>query len=286
MALDSGPVVTVKARGIFRHKKMAPLVGDIVETSEDGWLTDIYERRNEMVRPACANIDEIVMVFAVHEPEMHLRLLDRFLIEADRQHIPSAIIFNKADLIRQEDKVEETAEAYRKAGYKVFLTCAGGETPDLEQVRREFAGKLVVLAGPSGVGKSSLINALIGADQEVGNISRKIARGKNTTRQVRLLKTPDDAFIADTPGFTAFYEYGVPSAELDQYYPEFAPYLGKCYYQDCHHVSEPGCAVHEAAGNGQVAKSRYLSYCELYEEIRQYEKDHPDYGNKEEESHE
>lgn len=293
VCLEDGSVVRVKARGVFRKEKITPLIGDRVMVSEEGFITDILPRKNQMIRPAAANIDQALIVFALRDPAPHFGVLDRFLAEAIRQDIPSLIVFNKTDLVdREKDtRLMEAVDAYRQSGFKVFLMEARSgsseeatENPyhQLKELEKELGGKITVLAGPSGVGKSSLINALIDAGQEVGELSEKIMRGKNTTRHARLLSiaSEEGGWIADTPGFTSFHTQEIEAEDLDGIYPEFAPYLGKCYYPDCHHIKEPGCQVRLAVKNGAVPKLRYKNYRDLFEELRQYRKEHPLYENK------
>lgn len=290
VCLENGEVLRVKARGIFRKEKITPLIGDRVAVSDEGFITKIRERKNQMIRPAAANIDQILIVFALRNPDPHFGLLDRFLAEAMKQNIPPIICFNKSDLVDEEsdELLKEAQEAYRRSGFKVFILEAKNPVESERNQRsllwKEMAGKITVLAGPSGVGKSSLINALIGADQEVGELSMKIARGKNTTRHARLLPITDEVqegmsgWIADTPGFTSFYTQSIEAEELDQQYPEFRPYLGQCYYQDCRHLTEPGCPVREAVKEGRISKLRYNNYRELFEELREFRKEHPIYS--------
>ncbi len=278
VALDSGEIFRVKARGIFRKHGMAPLIGDRVTITKDGFLDQIEKRKNELVRPAAANIDQIMIVFAFKDPAPHFVLLDRFLAQAERQDIPILLVFNKKDLDEEGTQLGGALKEYEKAGYRVMAVSTLEEDASFEELRKALTDKITVLAGPSGVGKSSLINALIGSDQEVGEISEKIARGKNTTRHARLLKVVGtDGWIADTPGFTSFYTQEVSSEELAFCYPEFRPYLGQCYYQDCRHIHEPGCAVKEAVNEGRLSRLRYENYTELFQELLQYEKEHPDY---------
>ena len=278
VALDSGEVFRVKARGIFRKHGMAPLIGDRVTITEDGFLDQIEKRKNEMVRPAAANIDQIMIVFAFKDPDPHFVLLDRFLAEAQRQDIPILLVFNKKDLAEGDMELAGAIQEYERAGFQVMTVSTLEEDASFDTLRDALKDKITVLAGPSGVGKSSLINALIGSDQEVGELSEKIARGKNTTRHARLLKVQGtEGWIADTPGFTSFYTQEIKSDELASCYPEFRPYLGSCYYLDCHHIHEPGCAVKEAVQEGKLSSLRYQNYTELFEELRQYEKEHPDY---------
>ena len=279
--MENGQVVRCKARGAFRKQKTTPLIGDRVTVSKENFLESISPRKNALIRPAAANIDQVLVVFAVHNPQPHFMLLDRFLLEAGRQRIPVAIVLNKMDLweeSRQKD-VTEAVEAYTKAGYPVYQVSTY-ETDEeiMEKLRELLQDKITVLAGPSGVGKSSLINVLTGADQETGELSEKIARGKNTTRHARLLSIKSgNGWIADTPGFSSFYMQDWDCEHLAEYYPEFEEYLGQCRFPDCRHRSEPECAVREAVNEGNVSKLRYENYRKIYEEIWEYRKNNPQY---------
>ncbi len=279
--LEDGQTVRCKARGIFRKQKTTPLIGDRVTISKENFLESIAPRKNALIRPAAANIDQVLVVFAVHNPEPHFMLLDRFLLEAGRQQIPVVIILNKMDLWKesQQKELEKAIRAYEKAGYPVYQVSTYETDESIMAVLREqLQDKITVLAGPSGVGKSSLINALTGAEQETGELSEKIARGKNTTRHARLLPLREgNGWIADTPGFSSFYMQDWECEQLAGFYPEFEAYLGGCRFPDCRHRAEPDCAVRQAVEKGEVSRIRYDNYRKIYEEIWEYQKNNPKY---------
>lgn len=279
--LEDGPVVRCKARGIFRKQKTTPVIGDRVTISQENFLEGIEPRKNALIRPAAANIDQVLIVLAVHNPEPHFMLLDRFLLEAARQKIPAVIIFNKMDLWEssRQQEMTEARQAYEAAGYPVYPVSTYEADEDvMNRLRARLRDKITVLAGPSGVGKSSLINALTGACQETGELSEKIARGKNTTRHARLLPLREgQGWIADTPGFSSFYMQDWECEHLAEFYPEFEPYLGSCRFPDCRHRTEPECAVRQAAETGGVSRLRYENYRKLYEELWEYQKNNPKY---------
>ncbi len=279
--MENGQVLRCKARGVFRKQKVTPLIGDRVTVSEGGFLESIAPRKNILVRPAAVNVDQVLVVFAVHNPEPHLLLLDHFLVEAERQGIEAVLIFNKADLCKETDaeRREQIQRAYEAAGYPVYWISTYQMQPDrIAALQKQLRHKITVLAGPSGVGKSSLINCLTKANQETGDLSEKIARGKNTTRHARLLPLQSaDGWIADTPGFSSFYIQEWSSEALAMYYPEFAPYRQTCRFPDCRHITEPDCAVRGAVTSGAVSELRYEQYRKLYEEVREYEQTHPSY---------
>ncbi len=260
--------VYCRARGAFRKEGVRPLLGDRVRYSEEGCLEEILPRKSCMIRPAAANMDQLLFVLARHNPEPSWPVLDRFLLEAGRQKLPVLLCFNKQDLVAErEEEWEEARRAYEQAGY--FVTSVSSQQPDsLKPLRERLRGKLTAIAGPSGVGKSSLINALTGeSGQEIGELSRKIARGKNTTRHARLLPLKaEEGWIADTPGFTSFATSEWTAEELIDSFAEFEPYKDHCRFRDCRHLSEPGCAVKAAVGEGEIARIRYDSYCCLCQE--------------------
>ena len=263
-----------KARGVFRKEKMKPLVGDEVEievldeTEKTGNIIQVLPRKNELIRPAVANIDQALVVFAVTKPTPHFNLLDRFLVMMERKEIPVVLCFNKKD-IATSPEIAELEAIYEKCGYPIVFTSAL-EQENIEEIRRLLLKKTTAIAGPSGVGKSSLINLLQNQVQmETGTISRKIERGKHTTRHSELIAVDADSYIMDTPGFSSLYVNDFEKEELKYYFREFASYEGQCRFQGCDHVHEPGCAVKEALEEGKIHPVRYKNYLEMYTELKE-----------------
>ncbi len=271
--VESG-VYECKAKGIFRKEKIKPLVGDDVEidildeTEKKGNIIRIMERKNELIRPLVANIDQALVVFAITKPKPHYNLLDRFLIMMEQKNIPSVIAFNKSD-IATEVECREIEAVYAKSGYTVlFVSAQTGE--NMEQLRQLLRNNTTAIAGPSGVGKSTIINLLHPAAQmETGEISRKIERGRHTTRHSELFALEEGAYIMDTPGFSSLYVNEFEKEELKEYFPEFHAYIDECKYLGCNHVNEPKCGVKDALDRGEIHEVRYQSYLDMYKELEE-----------------
>lgn len=263
-----------KAKGIFRKDHKKPLVGDDVEADvldEEAMLGNIREilpRKSALIRPAVANVDQALIIFAIVKPNPNFNLLDRFLIRMERQNLPTIICFNKQDIATEKEK-ETLRRAYETCGYQVLFISAL-EQEGLEQVKELLAGKTTTVAGPSGVGKSSLINQLAPkAQMETGDISRKIERGKHTTRHSEIIALGENTYIVDTPGFTSLDISEITKEELGTYYPEFVQYEPYCKFSGCAHISEPSCGVKDAVAEGKISQVRYDNYKVLYQELKE-----------------
>lgn len=266
-------VYECKAKGIFRSQKVKPLVGDdvaveILDEEEGlGNIVEIFPRRNSLIRPAAANVEQAFVIFAVKEPAPNLNLLDRFLVMMGIQDIPCHICFNKADLMEKADS-DKLLDIYRRAGYPVHrISVCRNE--GIEQLKGLLDGKTTVMAGPSGVGKSSLMNALNpDARMETGAVSEKIKRGRHTTRHTELFCIWENTFLLDTPGFSSLSIEELECQDLRFYYPEMEELEGQCRFQGCIHGKEPDCAVKAAVESGAVSRERYDNYLLLYEELK------------------
>ena len=263
-----------KAKGIFRKENKKPLVGDNVEIDVldekdmEGSLVRILPRKNELIRPAVANVDQALVVFAAAKPDPHLNLLDRFLVMMERKEIPAVLCFNKKD-IADGPRIADLEDIYRGCGCRIIFTSAE-KKENIRQLKEILEGKTTTVAGPSGVGKSSLINLLQSEIQmETGSISEKIARGRHTTRHSEFIAIDENSYIMDTPGFSSLYTNDFEKEELKHYVPEFFPFEGQCRYNGCDHVHEPDCAVKAAVDAGEIHRARYDSYLDMYEELKE-----------------
>lgn len=270
---ENSRIYECRAKGVFRRQKRKPLVGDDVEIAVideaegTGNVEKLLSRRTELIRPEVANVDMALVVFAAARPDPNLDLLDRFLCTMEFRGLPVTICFNKSDLAPEEEK-ERLREIYRPAGYPVIFTCAKtGE--NVGALRELLAERTTTVAGPSGVGKSSLINLLQDACRmETGAVSERIGRGKNTTRHSQIIPIAKNTFIVDTPGFSSLAVSGPKPEELSRCYPEFAQYEPYCRFRGCRHLSEPDCGVKEALKDGKIHEERYRSYVRIYEEMK------------------
>lgn len=261
-----------RARGLFRKHSLKPLAGDrcrieLTNTEDvEGNVAEILPRKNSLIRPPVANIDQALVIFAMHSPEPTWGLLDRYLIMMERAGIPSVICINKDDLAEGLEALD-IKRIYEPAGYRIVFTSAREHT-GIDELKDVLYGKVTSVAGPSGAGKSSIINAILGSElMETGDISRKLKRGKQTTRHTELIYLWEDTFIFDSPGFSAMELPDMDKSELDVCFPEMRPYKGHCYYADCSHTHEPGCSVREALEDNNIAAERYASYTELFAEL-------------------
>ena len=260
-----------KAKGVFRKNKEKPLVGDNVEivvldeTEKLGNISGILPRKNDLIRPAVANVDQALVIFAADRPKPNFNLLDRFLLMMEQKEIPTVICFNKVDLVTEEEK-EELKTVYDRTGQKmIFVSAAKKE--GIESIKDCLHGKTTTVAGPSGVGKSSLINLLQSQiTMETGTISEKIQRGKHTTRHSELITLDESSYILDTPGFSSLAVFDLEKEDIKWYYPEFEEVQDKCRFMGCNHINEPDCVVKQAVEDGKISSIRYENYKLIYEE--------------------
>ena len=267
-------LLSCRLRGRIKRNKGAVVTGDYVEYQmlEDG--TGVIERclprRTLLKRPAVATIDQVLITFAARQPDLNQLLLNRFLVLAEWSGIPEIVIcINKCDLL--EEKVDFLQD-YVQAGYKLLMVSAQ-EGQGIQELKNLLTGRVTVFAGPSGVGKSSLLNAVdSNLELATGKISDKIKRGKHTTRAACLLPLPEGGTVVDTPGFSAAELENIDKAQLAHYFPEFRPYIEKCYYNTCTHSHEPDCAVKEAVAAGAICQARYEAYLNILQTINERKK--------------
>ena len=267
-------IVQCRGRGVFRLKNISPLVGDIVEYSaendREGYILDIEERENELIRPPIANVNQAILIFSAKDPDFSPVLLDRFLVIIESKGIKPVIVVSKIDLAEPEDVtvIEQYVNEYKKIGYQVILT-SSKEGDGIEKVYPLLSNKISVFAGQSGVGKSSLLNAIRpGLNLETNTISKHLGRGKHTTRHVELIEI-GDGLVADTPGFSSLDFTEIEADELSFYFPEMKDRFNECKFRGCIHVKEPKCAIKDAVEQGEIKSFRYKHYLSFLEEIQQ-----------------
>lgn len=268
---ESG-IYECKAKGIFRKNNEKPTVGDnciievISEEEKKGNISELLPRRNELLRPTVSNVDQALVIFACKSPDINYNLLDRFLIRMQMEGIPTVMVFNKADLIDDAEKAQ-IAKVYERAGNTVIFT-SKKTMEGVDGLRTILSGKTTTVAGPSGVGKSSLVNLMqSNVYMQTGSISEKIERGKHTTRHSEIIPIAESTYIVDTPGFSTLYINELTAEELKDFYPDFEV-EGRCRFDGCNHLKEPDCVVKDAVDSGIVSKIRYENYVLLFEELK------------------
>lgn len=268
---DEG-IIESKARGVFREDKIKPMIGDRVRiriSSEDntGYIEEIYPRDTELIRPAVANVTQVIVVVSIKDPKLNTWLLDRFTIMAEHENLKLLICINKSDLDREEAK--KVKEAYSLAGYDVIETSVE-DNIGIEELKEELKGQVSVFAGPSGVGKSSILNLLDNdLGLEVGNISKKTKRGKHTTRHVELIDLGNDSYVLDTPGFSSLnLDFLDDETLVRKYFREINKYGVDCKFLSCLHKNEPKCNVKKMVEEGKISELRYTNYLRFLDEVK------------------
>ncbi|WP_175988912.1 ribosome small subunit-dependent GTPase A [Bacillus sp. Marseille-Q1617] len=271
--LSDGEITQCRGRGVFRKNKVNPLVGDYVEFQADneteGYIMKVLERKNELVRPPIANVDQAILVFSAREPDFSTTLLDRFLVLVESKDIAPLICITKMDLLQSDEinEIEEYVEHYRSFGYEVVITSSKTEQ-GIEELSPYMKGKTSVFAGQSGVGKSTLLNVIKPElELKTAMISSHLGRGKHTTRHVELIHI-DNGLVADTPGFSSLEFTDIEVEELPQCFPEMVEASEQCKFRGCLHINEPKCAVKNAVDTGDIPSYRYDHYLTFHQEIK------------------
>ncbi|MEH7333426.1 ribosome small subunit-dependent GTPase A [Neobacillus drentensis] len=271
--LHNDELIQCRGRGVFRKNKVTPLVGDEVvfqaENELEGYILEVKERKNELVRPPIANVDQAILVFSAVEPDFSTVLLDRFLVLVEFNHIEPLICITKMDLTNNEQNklIMEYAQKYRSAGYEVILTSSETES-GIEQLNPHLNHKISVFAGQSGVGKSSLLNVLRpDLELKTNDISSHLGRGKHTTRHVELIEI-GEGLVADTPGFSSLEFTNIEAEDLTACFPELLQKSENCKFRGCLHISEPKCGVKQAVESGEIPAYRYEHYVDFLQEIK------------------
>lgn len=268
-------IIECRARGIFKKRKISPLVGDKVSISIDainttkGRIEEVFKRSVELVRPPVANVTQAIIVFAIKDPNPNINLLDKLLAICEYRGVNAIICFNKIDLDK-ENKYKKMENIYKLAGYNVVSTSIE-ISKSVEVLKDILNNEISVFAGPSGVGKSSLLNELQeGLKLKVGELSKKIARGKHTTRHSELIKLDSGGMVVDTPGFTSLDIIDIELDDLSDCFIEFRRFSDGCKFNDCKHLNEPGCNVKLAIENGEISESRYESYIYFMDKLEEH----------------
>lgn len=257
-------IIECSAKGLFKFKKMNPLVGDYVEVNNNV-IEKIYPRRNEFIRPPIANIDQLIIVLATANPKPDLKLLDKELIMAEKNGVEPIICINKIDL---NSDYTDIIEVYENIGYQVITTDAKNGF-GIEKLAIILNNKITAFSGNSGVGKSALTNNIFNEEvAKEGETSEKLEKGRHTTKHVELFEFSKNSFIADTPGFSSFEVQGINYKDLDEYFIEFASYKENCEFRGCTHIKELNCGIKKAVSKRKIDKGRYERYCELYEKLK------------------
>lgn len=261
---EDGNTYICKARGVFRNKKITPLVGDFVKiTKEKNLIEEIMKRKNELIRPPVSNIDIALVVTSAKEPDFSSNLLDKMIDIIEFNNIIPVICISKYDLLDNTKEMDEIIAYYKKIGYKVLINT------QIEDIKKIFKDNVTILTGQTGVGKSSLINKLEKSmDLKTGEISKALGRGKHTTRHTELFEL-FDGYVADTPGFSSLNFIGMNKEDIRDNFIEFNEYKDKCKYRDCMHVNEDDCEIKRRVSNNEILKSRYYNYVKFILEKRE-----------------